>query len=62
MRVGLELETNGRVVMWRSLEGALMTIGRNPECHLCLPQEEVADVHCVLQCFEICGYLRLMHT
>ncbi len=49
MRVGLELETNGRVVMWRSLEGALMTIGRNPECHLCLPQEEVADVHCVLQ-------------
>mgnify|MGYP001489933819 CR=1 FL=1 len=49
MRVGLELETNGRVVMWRPLEGALMTIGRNPECDLCLPQEEVADVHCVLQ-------------
>ncbi len=49
MRVGLELETNGRVVMWRSLEGALMTIGRNPECDLCLPQEDIADVHCVLQ-------------
>ena len=49
MRVGLELEANGRVVMWRSLEGALMTIGRNPECDLCLPQEDIADVHCVLQ-------------
>ena len=29
MRVGLELESNGRVVLWRPMEGALMTIGRN---------------------------------
>jgi DNA-binding NtrC family response regulator len=49
MRVGVELESNGRVVMWRPLEGALMTIGQNPECDLCIPQEELAMVHCVLQ-------------
>ena len=48
MRVGVELESNGRVVLWRPMEGALMTIGRNPECDLCLPQEEVSDIHCVL--------------
>lgn len=49
MRVGVELESNGRVVMWRPFDGALMTIGQNPECDLCLPQEEVGMVHCVLQ-------------
>ena len=49
MRVGVELESSGRVVMWRPLEGALMTIGQNPECDLCIPQEELGMVHCVLQ-------------
>ncbi|MBT6431998.1 MAG: sigma 54-interacting transcriptional regulator [Deltaproteobacteria bacterium] len=49
MRVGVELESAGRTVMWRPLEGALMTIGQNPECDLCIPQEELGMVHCVLQ-------------
>ena len=49
MRVGVELESDGRVVLWRPMEGALMTIGQNPECDLCVPQEGIGAIHCVLQ-------------
>ncbi len=49
MRIGLSLANAGRTVMWRPVEEGLTTVGRNPECELCIPDPEVSPIHALLR-------------
>lgn len=49
MEIGLELTTNDRVMLWRTLDRQLMSVGRNPECDLCVPDESVAPIQLLLR-------------
>ena len=49
MRIGLELSAGGRTMMWRPIEQGPLVIGRNPECDLCIPDDRLSPVQCVLR-------------
>ena len=46
--VGLELRAGDKVVLWHSMEASVLTIGRNAECDLCVPDEPIGAVHAVM--------------
>ena len=49
MRIGVSLCNAGRVIMWRFIDEGLTAIGRNPECDLCVPADEVPPILAVLR-------------
>ncbi len=49
MEIGLELSNGGRIMLWRTLDRQLMSVGRNPECDLCVPDEAVAPIQLLLR-------------
>ena len=59
MAFALELAVDGRVMLWRSVDRRLMSVGRNPNCDLCIPDERVAPIQLLLANDE--GGLRLLN-
>ncbi len=49
MEIRLELFNGDRRVLLREMEGPLMLLGSNPECHLCVPDESIANIQCLLR-------------
>jgi len=50
MRIGLELSHGGRTMLWRPLERGPLVVGNNPECDLCVPDDDnQAPVQCVIE-------------
>ena len=48
MKIGLELSSEGRVLLWRSLDRGRLSVGSNPECSLSFPEPSVSPVQFVL--------------
>ncbi|MEO1480504.1 MAG: sigma 54-interacting transcriptional regulator [Myxococcota bacterium] len=49
MEIRLELANAGKPVLIRELDERLLLIGSNPECHLCIPDESIASIQCLLR-------------
>lgn len=49
MEVGLELSNQGKTLLWRAIDRKAFIIGKNPDCDLCVPGDEVMPVQCVLR-------------
>jgi transcriptional regulator with AAA-type ATPase domain len=49
MRIGLDLSHNGRTMLWRPLEPGCQVVGSNPECDLCIPDDQLPPVQCVIE-------------
>jgi DNA-binding NtrC family response regulator len=49
MRVVLDLSLNGKSLLSRELSSGNTLVGRNPECDVCIPQEEISPVQFVLR-------------
>jgi DNA-binding NtrC family response regulator len=48
MQVALELSAEGRSILWRPIDRAIFSVGRNPECDLCIPSDGVEPVQLLL--------------
>jgi len=49
IEIGLELQNAGRTVLWRLIDRELFVLGSNPECDLCVPDEQVAPIQALLR-------------
>ncbi len=49
MQIGLELSHAGRVMLWRLIDRGPVTVGRNSESDLCIPDDAVAPVQCLFE-------------
>ncbi|MBN1960903.1 MAG: sigma 54-interacting transcriptional regulator [Deltaproteobacteria bacterium] len=49
MGIGIALSNADRTIMWRTIDTGLTTIGRNSECDLCIPDNEVPPMLAVLR-------------
>lgn len=49
MAVFLELVSDGRPMLWAALDKALMSLGRNPECDVCIPNDHVGEIQCLIR-------------
>lgn len=57
MEIRLELLNGGRPVLIREVDEPLLLIGSNPECHLCVPDDNVAGIQCLLRKEGVALYL-----
>jgi len=49
MHIRLSLASHGRELLWHAVDEGVMTVGRNSECDLCVPDDSVAPVQLLLR-------------
>ncbi|MEL6546652.1 MAG: FHA domain-containing protein, partial [Myxococcota bacterium] len=49
MEIRLELYNDERRVLLREIDEPMLLVGSNPECHICVPDDAVASIQCVLR-------------